>query len=151
MRRTWAIWALAALGLAGCDQSKPTNAAKQQEPDHWAVIPVTTAGTAAIWRVNTNTGSLEYCWRIDVVRCDPPFPAAKQLSSEDAEALSWAEAHPSDPRAAKIKQVLGIHSDVTPSPGWGKATVVPDNPDGITPEQARAELERRRAARGEKK
>ncbi len=101
---------VAILALTGCDQSNNADAAKvaQQEPDHWAVIPVTTAGAAAIWRVNTKTGTLEYCWRVDVVRCDPPFPAAKQLSSEDAEALNWAEAHPDDPRAAKIKQRLGV-------------------------------------------
>ncbi len=34
--------------------------------------------------------------------------ASKQLSAEDREALAWAEAHPTDSRAIKIKKRLGV-------------------------------------------
>lgn len=38
----------------------------------------------------------------------PRQDATKQLSPEDQQAAAWAQANPSDPRAAKIKQRLGL-------------------------------------------
>jgi len=46
--------------------------------------------------------------RRTTTRAYTPFGGQQQRSSEDQEALSWANAHPNDPRAAQIKQRLGV-------------------------------------------
>jgi hypothetical protein len=80
-------WPTIALGsallLAGCDRYNHQSSAAselvkaQQVPDHWVIVPAESAGVGAapaVWRLNSKTGTLEYCWRYQAIKCDEPFP-----------------------------------------------------------------------------
>lgn len=66
-----------------------------------------TAATRAIERHNQKVKGIKTKIPLEV-NIEQPEPAASNLSPTDKQALDWANANPKDPRAAQIKQRLGV-------------------------------------------
>ena len=70
MRRAWII-AFAAFALCGCDRFEAKSAQSAAAPGPWTVVPATVgpytganrnnSALFSAWRLNTLTGSLEFC------------------------------------------------------------------------------------------
>jgi hypothetical protein len=64
----------ALLAMAGCDQSssKTANPASPHPAaqDHWVIVPNPSPTVEAVWKLNTQTGELEFCFNTGVVKCN---------------------------------------------------------------------------------
>jgi hypothetical protein len=64
------------------------------------------------WNIKVESGELDNFFKArnlpKTTITIPPSSLTTKLTGQDDAALSWANANPNDPRAAKIKQKLGV-------------------------------------------
>lgn len=74
---------VALFGLAACDAKLAANHAEQAEQGQWLMTAVTTPTVIGVWRMNTKTGQLQFCYNSSGIQCDPAIDApAPSLTDE---------------------------------------------------------------------